>query len=53
MDEYAPMYNEIPPPYTFPPKTSPLTPQFANALLCRARLENETLSSCNPADKPA
>jgi hypothetical protein len=52
-DEYAPMYNDTPPPKLFPPSTSPLTPQFANALLWRAILKNETLSSCNAADKPA
>jgi hypothetical protein len=51
-DEYAPMYNDTPPPYAFPPTTSPLTPHFANTLLWRARLKNETLSSCNAADRP-
>jgi hypothetical protein len=51
-DKYAPMYNEIAPPYAFPPDALTTTTQLANMLLGRTRPREETWSRCVPAARP-
>ena len=52
-DEYPPTYMDVAPPYMLPPNIGlAITEQLVITLFLSARMNDDTSSSCSPAERP-